>query len=336
MNQSVFDNYLYHKAYQNRTPISVMIEVLTKCNMRCKHCYIPEHNSNGLTLETLKRIFIELREMGTLNVSLTGGEIFLREDIYEIIEAARVQHLRVFLLSNGTMLNEASVQKLRDLRVAEFSTTMFSTQPEIHDAITQHPGSLRQLLISLSYLKRYNIRVKVKMPIMYMNAVSFNAVKQYASDNGFEFLASPIIFAKTNGDRGPISLRVSECEMPKILRQTDDINRKGMLQHTDVPCLALFYSFSIDSKGDVYPCNSFPYKIGNCYDESLNDIWHNSEALKLIQSIKKQDLHKCTSCELLDACDRCPGMVWAEENDLYACDLNAKSFAQIRINNYQR
>lgn len=125
MEQKMMYDYFYHKAFTKNRPVSVMIELLTKCNLNCEHCYLPSHSNKGLDFDTIKLLFRDLRKLGIMNVSLTGGEIFLREDIFEIIELARRNQMRVFLLSNGTLLNKSKVTKLINLNIAEFSTTIF-------------------------------------------------------------------------------------------------------------------------------------------------------------------------------------------------------------------
>lgn len=102
----------------------------------------------------------ELRELGIVNVSFTGGEIFLREDIFELIKTARDLHMRVFLLSNATLLTEQKIKMLSELYITEFSTTIFSLKEEINDFITEQKGSLKIILDNLQLLK--NIILKFK------------------------------------------------------------------------------------------------------------------------------------------------------------------------------
>lgn len=85
MNQSPrFDDIEYGDVFQiadiYNIPASVTIEVDTQCNMRCKHCYIPDHGNDKLQIGELDDIFRQLRKMGTFEIVLTGGEIFIRDD----------------------------------------------------------------------------------------------------------------------------------------------------------------------------------------------------------------------------------------------------------------
>lgn len=334
MRQKLLLDYFYNKAFSENRPVSVMIELLTKCNLRCEHCYLPSHTNSGLSLQKIKALFLELRELGIVNISLTGGEIFLRDDLFEIIEFARSLYMRVFLLSNGTLLNSERIARLKTFHIAEFSTTIFSMNPYIHDSITQKSGSLLLLLNNLREIKEAGIPIRIKTPLMQKNLENFVKIQAYCEENGFEYLVSPLIFSKNDGDSSPQMLRIKDCDLCSAMRIIDSISRNDHLHANNVPCAALFYSFAIDCQGDVYPCNSFFYKIGNIYHHSLKDIWYSSEELKLIKSIKNSDLKCCNKCKYSTQCDRCPGMVFMENKDLYSCDHFAKKLAKIRFSNY--
>ena len=333
MEQKMMYDYFYHKAFTKNRPVSVMIELLTKCNLNCEHCYLPSHSNKGLDFDTIKLLFRDLRKLGIMNVSLTGGEIFLREDIFEIIELARRNQMRVFLLSNGTLLNKSKVTKLINLNIAEFPTTIFSMDPEIHDSITGVKGSLNKLLKNLKFFDGSNISIRIKTPLMKKNVSGYMEIYKYCKENNYDFLTSPLIFSKNDGDESPKNLRICDKTLKQILPQIDSINRNDHLHMNDVPCAALFYSFAIDSFGDVYPCNSFFCKIGNIFNEHINDIWYESPIFNQIKEIRNKDLKKCNKCAYYTKCDRCPGMVYMEKKDFYSCDEFAKKLARIRYTN---
>ena len=92
MKSDLLLSYINKKAYLNKVPITAVIELLTLCNFRCEHCYIPHRASGGMEYEVVKELLNDLRKMGTLSVLLTGGEVFLREDIFDIIAYARSLH----------------------------------------------------------------------------------------------------------------------------------------------------------------------------------------------------------------------------------------------------
>jgi radical SAM protein with 4Fe4S-binding SPASM domain len=332
MNKDFVLPFYFNLAYRKNCPISVTIELLTMCNLDCEHCYLPDHTNAGLNTERIKEILYDLRRMGVMNISFTGGEIFLRNDLFELIEFTRKLYMRVFLMSNGTILTEKQAERLSELSVAEFSTTLFSMNHQIHDRITRRKGSLEALLSSLQLLKRYGIRVRVKTPIMQSNVHSVKCIQNYCSEQGFSFSASPVIYAKNDGDSSPTALRAAEDHLRLAVEMVDEFEdrHENILHRFDVPCAALYCFFSIDSYGDVYPCNALLYKVGNIYENSLLDIWNHSKELQYVKGIKCSDLTECSGCEYKNICERCPGMALLDHGDLLACDTLAKAIAKIR------
>jgi len=330
--RDLFLPYYFNLAYRKNSPISVTIELLTRCNLDCEHCYLPEHNNLGLNTGKLKEILSELRNMGVMNISFTGGEIFLRDDLFELIDYARALFMRVFLMSNGTILTIEQAERLSKLSIAEFSTTLFSLEQQIHDRITRRDGSLERLLANLQLLKDNNIRVRIKTPIMQSNVNSIKDIRSYCDKQGFVFSASPVIYAKNDGNKSPTTLRAAKEHLHLAVKMMDEFEdrHENILHKFDVPCAALFCFFSIDSKGDVYPCNALFYKVGNIFESSLSDIWNYSKELKYIKNIKCNDLSECNQCTYKDICERCPGMALLDHGDILACDTLAKAIAEIR------
>jgi len=326
---------LYDYAYQNNHLTSVMIELLTKCNLKCQHCYIPSHTNSGLSTEKIIILLKNLRNLGALNVSFTGGEIFLRDDIMEIIMVARSLHMRVFLLTNATLLNEEIIKQLSDLHIAEVSTTIFSLDEGIHDSITQHKGSLRKSLSNLKLLNQYGINVQVKTPIMEANKDSHIDLKNYCTENNFSYFPSPIIFSRNDGNNSPHKLRVQSSEdMQDLVFDADKDLRerqRPFLYEYDEPCSAIFYSLAIDANGDIFPCNSLYLKLGNILVDDIKEVWNKSDVLIDLKLIKKEHLKKCNNCYLVEYCERCPGLALLEDGDLLGCSEIAKNMALIRF-----
>lgn len=330
MKEELLKRYLFAKAYELEIPISATLELLDMCNLKCEHCYLPEHTSPGLSTQQAKDILDDMRRAGVLNVTLTGGEIFVRKDIFEIIEYARNLNMRVILLTNATLLDEEKIIKLKDLYVAEVSTSMFSMDAKRHESITGVKGSLDMLMKNLKLLKKHGIKVQVKTPLMEKNKFDYKEIKQYCEENHFDYRFSARIFSKNDGDESPKNMKVSFSDLNQIICDYDENEGKELFS-TEVTCGALRYSLSVDSKGNVFPCNSYPVCVGNVFKTSIIDIW-NSEEYRKIRNIKQSDLENCVKCNLQEYCKRCPAMAYRDKGNFYACDEDAKSWAICRKN----
>ena len=91
------------------TPRSVELEITSKCNLYCTYCsHFSSEGDVGTELDTGEwcRFFEELGELGVMNVLLTGGEPFLREDIQEIIRGIVKNRMRFSANSNGACISD--------------------------------------------------------------------------------------------------------------------------------------------------------------------------------------------------------------------------------------
>lgn len=323
---------------KNTTLFSATIELLTKCNWRCKHCYIPNRDNIGLDKNVVFDIFKQLRDMGTFELVLTGGEIFYRSDILDIIKKARDMKFKVTLLSNISLMNEEIIKQLAKLSIYNISCTIFSLDENIHDSITGISGSLKKALSNVMLLKKYNIPLQIKTVIMKDNYNSYKQVKVFCEENGFDYFPSTIVSAKHNGDKYPLELRISNSELEETFNYIDDVNiiNKRHISQEDYVCDTLRYSLNIDSYGNVYPCNAFNTPIGNIFKNSIKDIWTNSKELSYIRSLKWKDLKECNNCDNKDYCFKCPGLTSLENNNILAKSSLACQHANIRHKLYYR
>src|SRR3990172_13143979 len=89
-------------ASRAQIPLSVLFEVTHRCNLGCEHCYLtegpvgrPRPSRAELTLDEVRRVLDELAAAGTLFLTLTGGEGFLRRDLLDIVAHARARGVSV-------------------------------------------------------------------------------------------------------------------------------------------------------------------------------------------------------------------------------------------------
>lgn len=317
-------------SYDNNRLAFATIELLTQCPLNCIHCYLPEHSNQGLNTVQVKGIIDDIRNSGVFKIVFTGGEIFLREDIFEIIEFARSKFMRVDLMSTAILLDDEKIKRLSDLCIHDFSTSVYSMDPNIHDLITTVPGSLEKTLDNLIKLKTSGINVEVKTPIMKVNRKSVANIQAFCKENGFKHEVTPAITAKNDGDLSPLLLRLEQNEILEVVRDSGAVISKIDYDPEHVLCRWMYNSVYIDSCGDVFPCNSFLYKTGNILENSLSDIWIESKELEKLKGMRMKDLEACSQCEEYAFCNKCPGLAYHELGDLCGCTELSKSIAKSR------
>ncbi len=77
------------KAQRLNIPFSVQLDLTYRCNERCVHCYLDHDDHGEMTTAEIKHLLDQMAEAGVFILTLSGGEIFLRKDFFELLEHAR-------------------------------------------------------------------------------------------------------------------------------------------------------------------------------------------------------------------------------------------------------
>lgn len=312
-------------------PIDVSIELTHHCNFRCQHCYIPDFLApDMLTTERVLELLEELAEMGTLFLTLTGGELFLRRDWQDIARRARQLGFALRLFSNGVLVDDDVADACAALG-ATVEISLYSMDAEVFDEITCRPGSFAKTLQGIERLRQRDVPLLLKMPMMTLNIDGADAVKAFGQQVGAEVQISPTIMAKKDGDTSTLALRIDQEALAQhfggphtgcqVMHERPDDPRKEGPQ-----CAAASRYCNITSAGDVMACNILPGSGGNICKMSFREVWESSPWLKEVRSIRRRDLHTCKDCERISYCGRCHAQALVEDGDLYG----PSSFAQRR------
>ena len=318
-------------ALKNLNCIRATIELCTICNWECKHCYLNKHEDIGLEIKNLKMLLKKLRTMGVYELVLTGGEIFCRKDVFEIIEFARKLGFLITILSNASLLNDEMVNKLINLNIYEYDCTIFSLKEEVHDMFTQVEGSLVNTLTNIKKLKKGKIKVKVKHVITKYAMNEVENIKQFCLENDYIYLGTIDIYAKNNGDRTPYDYCVEIDEIENIIKSIDMFQGYSYIDDSDESyiCKSTRWSIFIASNGDIYPCGNFKKKLGNVLVDDIEIVWNENKILKEIQNAKFKNT-KCKGCSLINRCFRCSGILYNEMHDYKAISEKSCQIAKIR------
>jgi AdoMet-dependent heme synthase len=330
------------KALRLNVPLAVQLDITYRCNERCVHCYLDHHDHGEMTTAEILRLIEEMADAGVLTLTLSGGEIFLRKDLFEIVEHARRLTFCVKLKTNALLIGEREAARLRDLAVQEIQVSIYSHRPEVHDAITLVPGSLKRSLTAIRFLKAQDLKVVMANVLMRQNMSDYAAVKDLAEEIGVEFTLDPTITPMMDGDRSILSLGADADTLRDVFRDSavvGDVDEfcaipsdTGEVNLDSRPCSAGHTTCYVSPYGDVFPCVQFPLPTGNVRRERFVDIWRHSSEMNEVRSIRLKDLPTCSSCSHAGACTRCPGLAYMEGNMRGASSQDCqKSFARTGI-----
>src|SRR5215471_4714082 len=210
------------KALARNIPLSVQLDLTYRCNERCVHCYLDHDDHGEMTTSEIKHLLDELADAGVFVLSLSGGEIFLRKDFFEILEYARLQkQFCVKLKTNAIMVREREAARLREIGVESIQISIYSHRPEVHDAITLVPGSLKRSLDAARFLKSQGLRVIFANVLMVQNLQDYEGVRALADSMGIECTLDPTITPMMDGDRSVLKLGVKQDTLREVFRDRD-------------------------------------------------------------------------------------------------------------------
>ena len=309
------------KALKLNIPLSVQLDLTYRCNERCIHCYLDHQDYGEMTTAEVKRLLGEMADAGVFILTLSGGEIMLRKDFFEILEYARRLTFCVKLKTNAVLIHEQEAARIRELGVESIQISIYSHRAEVHDAVTLVPGSLKRSLDAASFLKSQGLRVVLANVLMVQNVQDYQGVRALATEMGLECTLDPTITPMMDGDRSVLNLGIDPSSLPQIFRdealaEDEEVcaieTGDDILQH--LPCSAGHTTCYVSPYGDVYPCVQFPLPTGNVRKQRFIDIWRNSDQMNGVRSIRLKDLTTCTSCAHVGSCSRCPGLAYMEGN----------------------
>src|ERR1700746_3189133 len=94
------------KALASNVPLSVQLDLTYRGNERCVHCYLDHEDHGEMTTAEIKHLLKEMAEAGVFILTLSGGEIFMRKDFFEILEYARALTFCIKLKTNAVLIRE--------------------------------------------------------------------------------------------------------------------------------------------------------------------------------------------------------------------------------------
>src|SRR5438067_8058749 len=256
------------RAMELRVPFAVHFDITYRCNESCIHCYLDHDDHGEMTTSEIKGALDDIAESGTILLTFSGGEIFMRRDLFELLEHARLLLFNVQLKTNGVMIRHAEAERLLSLGIAQIQISIYSHRPQSHDSITKLPGSLKRSLDAIRFLKAQGLNVVIANVMMKSNMADRAGVQALARELGVTYTLDPTITPKMDGDTSILGLRVPGSELNAVFHDEDLVGNVEEQCAPPVPpgaddmdgysCSAGHTLAYISPYGDVFPCVQFP------------------------------------------------------------------------------
>ena len=313
------------KSVLSKTPFPVFaaIELTHRCNLVCPHCYLaPTQIESELSKNEVVSILGQLEEMGILVLTLTGGEPTCRKDLLEIIQEAIRRHFVVILKTNALTLDPETIQELAVQGLYELNVSLYHSSPAEHDRFVGKRGAWDAAVNALRSFSAKGKNVKVALLVMGWNIDSTLELERFCRKESWPYSIDFRIEPRNDGNCQPMNLQAPSDKLLQLMQESPLLrsivaNRRKINEMPNSICGMGRSTIVIHADGSVTPCISLSRIVmGNIRQASLADIWIHSEVRRKVTSLNRRDQPRCTSCELVSDCPRCPATGFNEHGDL--------------------
>jgi len=329
-----------------------------RCEHNCQHCYMHDESTykselfNELDFNNCIKIIDDFDK--TLDhwgikgkINFTGGDPLLKEGVFEIIKYAREKNISIGILGNPDKIDYEIAEKLRNLGVSRYQVSIDGLE-ETHDRLRGKKGAFKEAIKTIHILEDVGIPSVVMFTLSRINAHELIDVIRLANKERvsiFDFARLVPIGAGKNLYDEMLTPEEYKKLLLKVLEEYRRLKENGsktffgrkeylwLLLYQELGLLKplphdkeTIYSgcgiginlLVILADGTVYSCRRLPIKIGKVPEESLREIFVNSESLNKLRDVDR--MKKCSKCELKQFCRGCPAVAYGATGDYFGED----------------
>lgn len=303
-------------------PSTITITLTNRCNLYCMMCdHWKNKSKEELSLEKIKNIIDQISKWGIKEIDLSGGEPFVRKDIFDIIKYATEKNIAINITTNATLLDKRKIEKLINSSVTRIQISLDGAKPETHDLIRGKKGSFEKVMETIDCFNKLkgekDIKLNVTTVIMKQNLSELMDLIKLAKElklNSITF--QPVVDDNLNIRRrnmlNPLRIPNSQLGlMDKVINKIIEMRKKGpfignSIQHLEsirkyfrnqslkrIKCYAGFIFGVIAPNGKLWSCMG---DFSNLDKETIKNSWLSKEARekrKMIKKCKSPCLYPC-------------------------------------------
>lgn len=332
-------SHLRNSAYENRIPFKGVLELTPRCNFNCNMCYVhlrPDQIPKvgcELSKEQWIRIARSLQQAGTLELTITGGEPFVRPDFREIYEAVHDMGFLIQIFSNGSLITEENIRWLQARPPQTMRFTLYGASDETYEKVCGISHGFSRVQRSIEMLHQAGIPLYLVATITRENQQELERMYRLAAKYRLPMihtssLINPVRGATAEAKRHQVDYLIPSDEEIRRIRQQNKgkFPRKPCKDFLEV-CGNYRKGFWITWNGRLQLCAFLEEPSVALRPESFVECWN--QLLEKVELLKQPE--ECASCQYERYCERCPGLLYAENG---GCNMISPEFCERARYNY--
>jgi len=339
-----YDQIRYEKGKPADSNRPIVVWNTTKsCNLSCVHCYFDaraKKDKDELTTEQAKAMIDDLALFGAPVLLFSGGEPFMRADLFELGKYALSKGLRTVISTNGTLISKDTAEKIKDAGFSYVGISLDGLE-EVNDKFRKERGAFKKTLQGIRNCRSIDVRAGLRFTINKHNFRDIPGIFDLAEEEGIQRVCFYHLVYSGRGSamiKEDLTQQQSRDTMDLIFERAIGLGQKNMDteiltvdNHTDGVYLYLYLKkkdkiraqealkllkinggnksgigiADVDNLGFVHPDQFWRhYSLGNVKHKNFSAIWsdESNELLKNLRSRLALLKGKCGRCNFKDIC----------------------------------
>jgi MoaA/NifB/PqqE/SkfB family radical SAM enzyme len=269
-------------------PTTCTLQVTARCQLDCAHCSAARFKTrerDELTTEEWKSVLRQSVDLGIYNIVFTGGEPLLRKDICELVAAVDSRRANAMMFTNGLLLTEENVDRLRDAGLFSVMVSLDDPRPEEHNRLRGRPNCFQDATAGIKNALEVGLLVGIS------TYAGPDDVRSGRTEQMIELARAMGVHEITIFDVVPTG-KLLPLQQKQLLSHEDKDQLIELERHYNeledyphiitqafingplgVGCFAARVQYYMTTYGDVTPCDFTPLTFGNVRDDRLEEIW---------------------------------------------------------------
>ncbi|MBO5065215.1 MAG: radical SAM protein [Clostridia bacterium] len=306
-------------ARENTVPLEATFELTPFCNFDCVMCYVKltkeqaEKQGEPLSAEKWLEIARQAKDMGTLYLSLTGGEIFAHPHFWEIYGELNKMGFLISLLTNGSLIDEEVIEKFREYGMPYFiKITLYGASNETYFKTCGVNDGFTRVEKAIDLLVAEKVPLKLTATVVKENACDLQKMYNFAREKKIPLQHTISVVQSSRGsEKDILSSRFDFADFPEEI--TVEMLEKTMNPNMDSVfawCGSYRKAMWVTWHGNLQMC-AFVTRPAVKYSGDLKNDWKS--LYEKCENIKNPP--QCKNCLWKAFCQRCPGVLCAESGD---------------------
>jgi radical SAM protein with 4Fe4S-binding SPASM domain len=332
---------LHRRAAASRQPVNGTFELTERCNLACRMCYVCQSPGDAalrageLSAERWLELARDAVENGMVFLLLTGGEVFLRPDFFEIYTPLTRLGLILTLFTNGTLIAESIAARLAEAPPSRTEITIYGATAATYEAVTGVPGSYARCCAGIAALLKHRVPLGLKSTLTRRNVGELEAMRQMAHAWGLPFSAGWLLSQRRDGAQSDVEacrMPAAECvaleaaDRASASEWTEAALREPLAkdgQPGNFYCQVGRAAFVVNPRGEMNPCLDLTQPAARPLEIGFRAAW---EQVRRFVDSAPPLAPLCLSCDVRAYCPRCPAWSQLETGTLtepvpYLCEI---------------